>query len=169
LNESGELTYLRLSTRNPQSLVPNLIHGCGGNRAMSLPLVVFALKVRGIAPAKPRNVPVTFKHARPDIVPCAKRWRLVFNPHESKPNPSAYERPQFPQPYEPFRLPVPVRRADYLFRTVAEVMPLMQDLPSTAVLLRPGEPAQSASATPETDEIAAAFHAEKSKLGGAKA
>ena len=67
-----------------------------------------------------------------------------------------------------FRMPVPDRRAEFIFGTAAEVMKVMQDLPSKVAILRPGEEAQSAPATPETDEMAAAYHAEKKKAGGAK-
>ncbi len=68
-----------------------------------------------------------------------------------------------------FRLPVPDRRAEFVFGTAAEVMLLMHDLSSQAVILRPGKQAQDADAPTETDEMADAYHAEKNKAGGATA
>lgn len=68
-----------------------------------------------------------------------------------------------------FRLPVPDRRAEFVFGTAAEVMQLMRGLASQAVILRPGKPAPDADAPPETDEMAAAYHAEKNQAGGATA
>ena len=66
-----------------------------------------------------------------------------------------------------FRLPVPDRRAEFIFGTAAEVMQTMETLPTKALLLRPGEESQTESVPPETDEMATAFHAAKSKPGGA--
>ncbi len=67
-----------------------------------------------------------------------------------------------------FRLPVPDRRAEFIFGTAAEIMEMMENLTSKVVILRPGEQAQSEPTTPETDHMAAAYHAGKSKTAGAK-
>jgi hypothetical protein len=67
-----------------------------------------------------------------------------------------------------FRLPVSDRRSEFIFGTAAEIMEMMENLTSEVVILRPGEEAQSEPATPETDEMAAAYHAGKSKTAGAK-
>lgn len=67
-----------------------------------------------------------------------------------------------------FRLPVLDRRAEFLFGTAAEIMAMMENLTSQVVILRPGEKAQSEPATPEADEMAAAYHAEKSQTAGTK-
>ena len=61
-----------------------------------------------------------------------------------------------------FRMPVPERRAEFIFGTVAEVIQLMNNLPSKAELLHPGGKEQ-ADTPPENDEMAAAFHAAKGK------
>lgn len=59
-----------------------------------------------------------------------------------------------------FRMPVPERREEFVFGTVAEVMKMMRDLPSKPQIIRPGSaPAQGAPAPPEDDEMAAAFRA----------
>jgi hypothetical protein len=65
-----------------------------------------------------------------------------------------------------YKLPVPDRRAEYIFGTAAEVMELMQNLPSNAVIVRPGRPSDAASAAPETDEMAAAIQAGKNQPPG---
>jgi hypothetical protein len=62
-----------------------------------------------------------------------------------------------------FKMSVEDRRAEFVFGTAAEVMAMMQGLPSKAVLFRPGEQPASDSATPETDDMAAAFQAARSK------
>jgi hypothetical protein len=67
-----------------------------------------------------------------------------------------------------FRLPVSDRRSEFIFGTAAEIMQMMENLTAKVVILRPGEEAQSELDTPETDEIAAAYHAGKSKAAGAK-
>jgi hypothetical protein len=65
-----------------------------------------------------------------------------------------------------FRMPVPERRAEFVFGTAAEVMQMMSDLPSKAVIFRPGDAAGAAPATAETDEMAAAFQAAKNQDSG---
>ena len=66
-----------------------------------------------------------------------------------------------------FRLPVPERRAEFIFGTVGEVIQLMNNLPSKAELLRPGGKEQSGAA-PENDEMAAAFQAAREKANPRK-
>ena len=65
-----------------------------------------------------------------------------------------------------FSMSVEDRRAEFVFGTAAEVMAMMQGLPSKAVLFRPGEQPTSDSATPETDDMAAAFQAARNKGPG---
>ena len=60
-----------------------------------------------------------------------------------------------------YQMPVPDRRAEFVFGTAAEVMRLMSDLPSKVEIIRPGTPAEAVPATPETDEMAAALQAGK--------
>lgn len=62
-----------------------------------------------------------------------------------------------------YRMPVEDRRAEYIFGTAAEVMQMMSNLPSKAVLLRPGVGANEAAAPTETDEMAAAMQAARSQ------
>jgi hypothetical protein len=57
-----------------------------------------------------------------------------------------------------FRMPVPERRAEFVFGTAAEVMQMMSDLPSKAQVMRHGAP-EGEPVTPEKDEMAAAFRA----------
>ena len=57
-----------------------------------------------------------------------------------------------------FRLPVPERRAEFIFGTAAEVMQMMSELPSKAVILRPGTEATDVP-PPENDEMATAIKA----------
>jgi hypothetical protein len=66
-----------------------------------------------------------------------------------------------------FRMPVPERRAEFIFGTVGEVIQLMNNLPSKAEFLRPGGKEQ-AGAAPEHDEMAAAFQAAKEKSSSQK-
>jgi hypothetical protein len=65
-----------------------------------------------------------------------------------------------------YRLPVPERRAEFIFGTVSEVMQLMSNLPSKVQLVRPGA-AESEPVTPEPDEMAAALQAAKGQPPGA--
>ena len=57
-----------------------------------------------------------------------------------------------------FRMPVPERRAEFVFGTAAEVMQMMRDLPSKAQVMRQSAP-EGSPAIPEKDEMAAAFRA----------
>ena len=65
-----------------------------------------------------------------------------------------------------FKMPVDDRRAEFVFGTAAEVMVMMQNLPSKAVLFRPGEQPTSDAAAPENDEMAAAFKTARGKSPG---
>lgn len=65
-----------------------------------------------------------------------------------------------------FRLPVPERRAAYVFGTAAEVMAMMGRLPSKAVLLRHRAKDEAAPAAPETDKLAAPYQAGQSQTPG---
>ena len=65
-----------------------------------------------------------------------------------------------------FKLPVPERRAEFVFGQAAEVIQVMNNLPSKAAVLGRGtEPAApsapGAESSAEPDEMAAAFHAAK--------
>jgi hypothetical protein len=60
-----------------------------------------------------------------------------------------------------YKLPVPERRAEYVFGTAAEVMAVMQNLPSKAQIVRPGVPTEAAPAGEGADEMAAAIQAGK--------
>ncbi|HXJ57403.1 MAG TPA: hypothetical protein VNU68_12140 [Verrucomicrobiae bacterium] len=67
-----------------------------------------------------------------------------------------------------YKMPVPERRAEFVFGTAAEVMQMMSNLPPKVQILRPGAAAQS-EAAPENDEMAAALQAGKNQSpGGAK-
>jgi hypothetical protein len=67
-----------------------------------------------------------------------------------------------------FRLPVPDRREEFVFGTAAEIMQMMENLTSEVIILRPGAKPQSEPAMPQSDEMAAAYHAEKSKAAAAE-
>ena len=58
-----------------------------------------------------------------------------------------------------FRMSVPERRAEFIFGTAAEVMAMMEGLPSKVAILRPGGEPQSVPTPPESDEMAAAYEA----------
>ena len=64
-------------------------------------------------------------------------------------------------------MPVPDRRAEFVFGTAAEVMQMMSNLPSKVVLFRPGDTddAKAAPVIPEKDDMAAAIRAQKSGPG----
>ena len=62
-----------------------------------------------------------------------------------------------------YRMPVPDRRAEFIFGTAAEVMRMMSDLPSKPQIIRPGHADEGAPATPEPDEMAAALQAGRSQ------
>jgi hypothetical protein len=57
-----------------------------------------------------------------------------------------------------YQMPVPDRRSEFVFGTAAEVMKMMSELPSKAVLMRPTDKTK-AEAPPEGDEMAAALKA----------
>ena len=54
-----------------------------------------------------------------------------------------------------YRMSVPERRSEYVFGTAAEVMQVMQQLPSKATLLRPSSNDQSPSTVGSDDMVAA--------------
>jgi hypothetical protein len=57
-----------------------------------------------------------------------------------------------------YQMPVPERRAEFVFGTAAEVMKMMNDLPSKVALMRPTDKPKAA-APAEGDEMAAALKA----------
>ena len=57
-----------------------------------------------------------------------------------------------------YRMSVPERRNEFVFGTAAEVMQIMEQLPSKVALLRPSSKDQSSSAN-QSDEMAAALKA----------
>jgi len=67
-----------------------------------------------------------------------------------------------------YRLPVPERRAEFIFGTMAEVMQVMGNLPSKVEIIRPGATPETAPAAAEPDEMAAAIQAGKSQPPEAK-
>jgi hypothetical protein len=64
-----------------------------------------------------------------------------------------------------YKLPVPERRAEFVFGTAAEVMQMMENLPSKVSVVRPGSPAEAAEAAEAaaTDEMARAIQAGKNQ------
>jgi len=66
-----------------------------------------------------------------------------------------------------YRMPVPDRRAEFVFGTAAEVMAMMRDLPSRVQIVRPGAAPETTPAAAEPDEMAAAFQAGKAQPPGA--
>jgi hypothetical protein len=67
-----------------------------------------------------------------------------------------------------FRMPVPERRAEFVFGTVAEVMQMMSNLPPRAEILRPASAGKEAPAAAETDEMATVLNAERGKSSGTR-
>ena len=67
-----------------------------------------------------------------------------------------------------FRLPGPDRRTEFVFGTAAEVMQVLEHLPLQATSARPGREDQYTLTAPEPDEMAAAYHADKTRLAGPK-
>jgi hypothetical protein len=67
-----------------------------------------------------------------------------------------------------YKMPIPDRRAEFVFGTAAEVMQMMSNLPSKVQVIRPGAATETAPAAPETDEMAAALQAAKNQPPGAK-
>jgi hypothetical protein len=67
-----------------------------------------------------------------------------------------------------YQMPVPDRRAEFVFGTAAEVMQMMDSLPAKAEIVRPSvAPDGRGPSNPETDEMAAALKAGKSNSPGA--
>jgi len=66
-----------------------------------------------------------------------------------------------------YRMPVAERRSEFIFGTAAEVMEMMGNLPSKAVIVRPGAGSEAAPAGAEPDEMAAALQAGKGQPPGA--
>jgi hypothetical protein len=66
-----------------------------------------------------------------------------------------------------YKLPVPERRAEFIFATVAEVMQLMSNLPSKVQVIHPGKDDKAEPAEAAADEMAAALQAAKAKPSGA--
>ena len=66
-----------------------------------------------------------------------------------------------------YQMPIPERRAEFLFGTVAEVIHMMNNLPSKVEFLRPAGKETEASAAPN-DEMVEAFQASRAKQSGAK-
>jgi hypothetical protein len=67
-----------------------------------------------------------------------------------------------------YQMPVPERRAEFVFGTAAEVMQIMSDLPPKVEIIRPGDDAKAGPAGAEADEMAAALKAGKGQRPGAK-
>ncbi|MCI0744108.1 MAG: hypothetical protein L0Y58_01775 [Verrucomicrobia subdivision 3 bacterium] len=66
-----------------------------------------------------------------------------------------------------FQMPVPDRRAEFVFGTVGEIIQMMNNLPSKAEFLRPaGKEAPAPSAPAAGDEMAGAFQAARTKQTG---
>jgi hypothetical protein len=65
-----------------------------------------------------------------------------------------------------FQMPVPDRRAEFVFGTATEVMQMMDNLPSKAEILRPSTRSEGMARIPETDEMAVALKASRSKSPG---
>lgn len=67
-----------------------------------------------------------------------------------------------------YKMPVPERRAEFVFGTAAEVMQMMSNLPPKASIAR-GKPTDDAAPVPaEPDEMAAALQAGRAQPPGAK-
>jgi hypothetical protein len=58
-----------------------------------------------------------------------------------------------------YQMPVPERRAEFVFGTAAEVMRILGDLPSKVAVMRPGGDAEKDAAGVPEDEMTAAFKA----------
>ena len=65
-----------------------------------------------------------------------------------------------------YKMPVPERRAEFIFGTAAEVMQMMGNLPSKPVIVRPGADEQAAPGAPEGDAMAAALQAGRAQSSG---
>ncbi len=62
-----------------------------------------------------------------------------------------------------FQLPVPERRAEFIFGTAAEVMQMMRDLPSKVEMLTRAAKEAATAGDPAKDEMAAAFQNAKQR------
>ena len=62
-----------------------------------------------------------------------------------------------------YRLPVPERRAEFVFGTAAEVIQMMNDLPSKVTMLGRAEREEATPFAPEADEIATAIQSAKNQ------
>ena len=62
-----------------------------------------------------------------------------------------------------YRLPVPERRAEYIFGTAGEVMQMMSNLPSSAEVIRGSADVPVPEGSEPTDEMASALKAAKNK------
>ena len=60
-----------------------------------------------------------------------------------------------------FKMPVPDRRAEFVFGTAGEIMQMMSDLPSKPQIYRPPSKQTAAEPHDATDEMASAFRAAK--------
>jgi len=56
-----------------------------------------------------------------------------------------------------YKMPVPERRAEFIFGTAAEIMQMMEKLTPKPVIVRPGAGEPATSDAPEGDEMAAAL------------
>ena len=66
-----------------------------------------------------------------------------------------------------YQMPVPERRAEFVFGTAAEVMQMMDNLPAKAEIVRPSAaPEGRTPSSPETDEMAAALKTGQGKSPG---
>lgn len=66
-----------------------------------------------------------------------------------------------------YQMPVPERRAEYVFGTAAEVMQIMGNLPPKVQIFRPGAREKAAPVPAQTDEMAAALQKAKGGTTGA--
>ena len=56
-----------------------------------------------------------------------------------------------------YQMPIPERRAEFVFGTAAEVMQMMSELPSKVVLMRPSDKEKQSGPAQENDEMSAAL------------
>jgi hypothetical protein len=66
-----------------------------------------------------------------------------------------------------YQMPVPERRAEFVFGTAAEVMQIMSNLPPKVEIIRPGDDKKAEPTGAATDEMAAALQAGKGQRPGA--
>lgn len=62
-----------------------------------------------------------------------------------------------------YRMPVPERRAEYLFGTASEIMEMMSRLPSVVDIVRPGAKPAEPDAPGEPDELTRSFRSAKDR------